>query len=328
MHAAPRQKPLDPLRTLLRSFGQIVLQRDASTGACVLAAWLACDPRLACAALTGAIAANIGAVLRGYDARETRDGLHGFNGALAALAAFTFIADDATAMAVAILSATAAAWCHGSWARLLRSRGLGYYSSPCLLITWMWLPLMHQAPAHIGASVGISASASNTSIAWLPVAHGLLAGIAQTSFATTPGAGLLILAGIAVSSMRSAAFALTGAALATASHWLIGADMASLDAGLLGFNGALTALALADCGALGALLGVLISVLLQQAAALHGMPTMTAPFVIATWTVSRLMRDTRERHTSRKTSPFDSADKRSADIGHPENTTHAALPER
>ncbi|HWT38925.1 MAG TPA: urea transporter, partial [Paraburkholderia sp.] len=71
MSAAPHEESLDALRTLLRSFGQIVLQRDAATGACVLAAWLVSDARLACAALTGAIAANVGAVLRGYDCAGT-----------------------------------------------------------------------------------------------------------------------------------------------------------------------------------------------------------------------------------------------------------------
>ncbi|MPW20331.1 urea transporter [Paraburkholderia sp. CNPSo 3157] len=327
MHAAPHEEPLTALRTLLRSFGQIVLQRDASTGACVLAAWLVCDPRLACAALTGAIAANVGAVLRGYDPSETRDGLHGFNGALAALAAFTFVADDATAIAIAILAATAAAWLLGPWARLLRSRGLGYYSSPCLLVTWAWLPLAHGAFAHVGVGVGVGASASDT-VAWMPFARALLAGIAQTSFGSTAWAGLLILAGIAMSSMRCAAFALAGAALATAAHWFIGTDAAALGAGLSGFNGALTALALADCGALAALVGVCVSVLLQQAAAFPGVPALTAPFVVATWTVSRFMRDTRDTHISRNTSPFDVATSRSANIGHPENTTRAALPER
>ena len=284
MHAARNQAPFEALRTLLRSFGQIVLQRDAATGACVLAAWLVSDARLACAALAGAIAANVGAVLRGYDSADTRDGLHGFNGALAGLAAFTFIADDATAMAVAILAATAAAWLHGPWSRLLRSRGLGVYSSPCLLVTWAWLPFMHPASTHAAASETIPA------LDWL---HAWLAGIGQTSFAGSAFAGALILGGIALSSWRAASFALAGAALATSAHWLAGADHGSFDAGLLGFNGALTALAVADCGAPAALAGVGVSVALQQLAAFYGVPVLTAPFVVATWTTRRLMRDTR-----------------------------------
>ncbi|MBP0591577.1 urea transporter [Paraburkholderia sp. LEh10] len=289
MSTVLHQEPFAALRTLLRGLGQIVLQRDASTGACVLAAWLVCEPRLACAALTGAIAANVGAVLRGYDPHDTRDGLHGFNGALAALAAFTFIADDATAIAVAILAATAVAWMLGPWQRLLRSRGLGFYSSPCLLVTWAWLPLAHLTPVRAAASASVS---------WTSLAGGVLAGVAQTSFASTALAGLLILAGIALSSVRCALFALAGAAFATLAHWLAGADGASLLAGLSGFNGALAALALADCGALAAAGGVLVSIVLQLAAAHHGVPALSAPFVIATWTIRSLMRDTLREATS------------------------------
>ncbi|BCF90299.1 urea transporter [Paraburkholderia largidicola] len=318
MSAAPHEEPFDALRTLLRSFGQIVLQRNAATGACVLAAWLVSDPRLACAALAGAIAANIGAVLRGYDSADTRDGLHGFNGALAGLAAFTFIADDATAMAVSILAATAAAWLLGPWERLLRSRGLGYYSSPCLLVTWAWLPLVHLAPAYVTASDTASG---------FDAMRGLLLGIAQTSFACSVLAGALILGGIALSSIRAALFALAGAALATSAHWLIGGNSASLTAGLLGFNGALTALALADCGVLAALAGVGVSVVLQQAAGLCGIPGMTAPFVVATWTMRLLMRDTRRTDTSNPSRAPDSAIERSAGMGRRETTTRAVWPE-
>jgi urea transporter len=66
---------------------------------------------------------------------------------------------------------------------------------------------------------------------------------------------------------------------------LLGATASSFDTGLLGFNGALTALALADCGVARMAGGVAISVALQTAAACVGFPAMTAPFVVATWTV-------------------------------------------
>ena len=135
MHAAATEAQSAALRTLLRSLGQIVLQPNAFTGACLLGAWLLYDPRLACAALIGAIAANVSAVLAGYREDDTRAGLHGFNGALAGLAAFSFISDNATAAAVAILAATGTAWLLEPWSRWLRARGLGYFSSPCLIVT-------------------------------------------------------------------------------------------------------------------------------------------------------------------------------------------------
>lgn len=127
MHAAATEAESAALRTLLRSLGQIVLQSNAFTGACLLAAWLLCDPRLACAALMGAVAANVGAVLAGYREDDTRAGVHGFNGALAGLAAFSFVADNATAAAVAILTATGTAWLLEPWSRWLRAWGRRFF---------------------------------------------------------------------------------------------------------------------------------------------------------------------------------------------------------
>ncbi|ACD19239.1 urea transporter [Paraburkholderia phytofirmans] len=281
MHAAANEAQSAALRTLLRSLGQIVLQANAFTGACLLAAWLLYDPRLACAALMGAVAANVSAVLADYCEDDTRAGLHGFNGALAGLAAFNFIADNATAGAVAILAATCTAWLLAPWSRWLRARGLGIFSSPCLIVTWLWLPLVtvNATSANVTPAHALSAAQAGS---------GLLAGFAQTGFASEALPGLLVLIGIAAASCRHALRALIGAGFASAAHLLLGATIASFDAGLLGFNGVLTALALADCGLVTMLGGVALSSVLQAAAAYFGWPVMTAPFVLATWSVQWL----------------------------------------
>lgn len=278
MHTVTDQARSAALRTLLRSVGQIVLQPNAFTGACLLAAWLVCDARLACAALIGATAANVAAVLAGYDEDDTRAGLHGFNGALAALAAFVFIADNATAAAVAILAATGTAWLLAPWSRWLRRRGLSGYSSPCLIVTWLWLPLVNINPARVRPLHVVTLT---------PGLDGVFAGLAQTGFACGAFPGLLVLIGIAAASRRAAGWALTGAALASAMHLALGASPASFDAGLLGFNGALTALALGRSGWRAVAGGVLLAVVLQWLAGYSGLPVMTAPFVIATWCVQR-----------------------------------------
>jgi urea transporter len=283
MHAAATQAQSPALRTLLRSLGQIVLQPNAFTGACLLAAWLLYDPRLACAALMGAVAANVSALLAGYREDDTRAGLHGFNGALAGLAAFSYIADNATAAAVAILAATATAWLLEPWSRRLRAHGLGFFSSPCLIVTWLWLPLVSRGaqPANVAAFHMPGAA---------QLGSGLLAGFAQTGFASGALPGLLVLAGIAASSWRHALWGVAGVSLASAAHLLLCAGTTSFDAGLLGFNGALTAIALADCGVAMTLGGVVVSIVLQAAATYHGLPAMTAPFVLATWSMQRLGR--------------------------------------
>jgi urea transporter len=101
---------------------------------------------------------------------------------------------------------------------------------------------------------------------------GVLAGVAQTGFASGAPAGVLVLLGIAAASRQHALHALGGATLASAAHLLLGASAASFDAGLSGINGALTALALADAGYAAMLGGIALSVLLQAAAVHFGWP--------------------------------------------------------
>ncbi|RZF27030.1 urea transporter [Paraburkholderia sp. UYCP14C] len=287
MHAAATDAPSSslsaPLRTLLRSLGQIVLQPNAVTGACMIGAWLLSEPRLVCAALLGAIAANISAMLAGSADADLRAGLLGFNGALAGLAAFSFIGDPATASAVAILAATGTAWLLRPWSRWLRTRGLGYLSSPCLIVTWLWLPLIARGPLP-------TAPATAHPVDALRFVSGVLAGVAQTGFASGAAPGVLVLLGIAAASRKHALYALAGAGLASAAHLWLGAGVPSFDAGLSGFNGALTALALADAGYAAMLGGIAMSVLLQAAAMHFGWPAMTAPFVLATWSIRSLGR--------------------------------------
>jgi urea transporter len=289
VHAAATDARCAALRTLLRSLGQIVLQPNAFTGACLLAAWWLADPRLACAALIGAISANVSAILADAGNHPNRDdeiraGSHGFNGALAGLAAFSFIADPGTAAAVTILAATGTAWLLNPLSRWLNVRGLGYFSSPCLIVTWLWLPMLTSNAAAAGA-VAMHAMATDDALQW---STGLLAGFAQTAFASGALPGLLVFCGIAAASRRHAAAALIGAALASAAHLALRAAPGSFDAGLLGFNGALTALALIDDGVSSMLGGVVLSVVLQAAATRLGWPAMTAPFVVATWSVQWL----------------------------------------
>jgi len=291
------------LRTLLRSIGQIVLQRHAGTGACLLAALALCDLRLACAALIGATAANVCAVLAGHADDAIRDGLAGFNGALAGLAAFTFIDDMPAAVAVSLLAAAATGWLGAPLVRRLGRVGLSVYSAPCLIATWTWLALRAGAPsappvpAHaLAAMLDVDGSASQSTWHAARAVAGILSGMAQSEFASGAPAGFLVLAGIALSSPRAACFALGGAVLASAVELACGTPLASFDAGLAGFNGALTALATLTLGTRAAFCATMLAAALHLAAVRLGLPAMTAPFVLASWCAHAAARALRGRH--------------------------------
>jgi urea transporter len=294
----------DPLRTLLRSLGQIVLQRHAGTGACVLAALALCDARLACAALIGATMSNVCALLGGEPLPSIQDGLSGFNGALAGLAAFTFAGDISTAIALALLAAVASAWLGMPLARGLRRAGLAVYSAPCLVATWTWLALGVGGTPGAPDAVASALAPAQPADAWLGSAAGVLSGVAQTVFATGTLPGLVLLAGLAWSSRRAAAYALGGAALAGAIEHAFGAPPASFAAGLCGFNGALAALAASALGTRAAICATMLAAALHLAAVRCGLPAMTAPFALAGWAVHggwRLPRWLRRRHRHTET---------------------------
>ncbi|MEX3920707.1 urea transporter [Paraburkholderia sp. BR10872] len=271
---------------LLRSLGQIVLQAHAGTGACLLAALALTDWRLAFAALLGAAAANVCAVVAGHADAAIRDGLAGYNGALAALAAFTFVGDAGTAAALALIAGGASAWIAGPLDRHLARAPLGLYSVPCLIATWIWLPL-HPGSAPVASAIAAAplAPRGTPPAAAAHAAAGVLSGLAQTTFASGAAAGLCVLAGLAWSSRRAAAYALGGAALASTLELACGASPDAFGAGLAGFNGALAALAVCALGTRAAICATMLAAALHLAAVRCGLPALTAPFVLASWSV-------------------------------------------
>ncbi|KAG8149707.1 urea transporter [Burkholderia catarinensis] len=281
----PTVRPVSPsidLRILLRGIGQVVLQANALTGALLLAALALTDLRLACAALVGSAAASMAAVLTGAERRDVEQGLHGFNGALAALLAVLFAPHPSAALALVPLAAIGAALVQRAMRVPLARWRQCPYSSPCLAVTALWLPFV--APQHVG---GTTAGPVPTLAS---AADALLSGVAQTTFAHGAWAGALIVAGIAVASRRAAAFALGGAIVSTVLLVALGASGPSFADGLLGFNGALAALALMPRGPRAALAAAALAALIQWLATCADLPAFTAPFALASWVTVAIAR--------------------------------------
>ncbi|KWO46159.1 urea transporter [Burkholderia sp. MSMB1459WGS] len=272
--ARPASPPID-LRILLRGIGQVVLQANALTGTLLLAALALTDLRLACAALVGTAAASMTAVLTGAERRDVEQGLHGFNGALAALIAVLFAPHQLAAVALAPLVAIGAALVQRAMRGSLARWRQCPYSSPCLAVTALWFPFiaLQQADGVTAGPLLTPACATDA----------LLSGIAQTTFAQGAWAGALVVAGLAVASRRAAAFAVGGAVVSTVLLVALGASGTSFAGGLLGFNGALAALALMSRGPRAAFAAAALAALIQWLAMRAGIPVFTAPFALASW---------------------------------------------
>lgn len=277
MPTAHPASPSTALRILLRSIGQIVLQANAFTGAMLIGALALTNLRLAGAALAGAAVANLTAALSGAAHCHVEQGRHGFNGALAALAAVSFAPAPLAALALAL--APSAALGAALVQRALRTPLAKWrqcpYSGPYIAVTALWMPLVAvQHPIDAATSATLTPAS---------IACALSSGIAQTTFAQGAWPAALIVAGIGAASRRAVAFALGGAIVSSVLLVAFGASGAAFDAGQLGVNGALAALALMSRGTRTALAAAALAALLQWLAMRAGLVALTAPFALASW---------------------------------------------
>ena len=105
--------------------------------------------------------------------------------------------------------------------------------------------------------------------------------------------GILFLIAVFINSRTAAIYAILGALLPIPIAILLGVDSESLNAGLMGYNGVLCAIALGDKswkGFLGASCAVLLSVIFQMVGMNWGIITLTAPFVLSVWLVMGLQK--------------------------------------
>jgi urea transporter len=122
----------------------------------------------------------------------------------------------------------------------------------------------------------------------------VLKSITQVFLKASIIAALLLLIGLAVNSVAAAVFALAGAIVAVATAHLLGAESDLIAGGLMGFSPVLTAIALGTVFykpgvkvAIYALVGTVFTVIVQGAMNValtpFGIPTLTGPFVLASW---------------------------------------------
>ena len=293
---------------VLRGLGQIVFQNNALSGLLILLAISVNSFVYAGAALFGAVVSTYAAVLLRIDNKLVRDGLFGFNGALTSIAivAFTsreFAHGDLPGVSMILYIALAAAFSTilaRAFAFMMRNDRVPGLNFPYCVATMLLLGALHQFNGlnagtlanpllpSLHPAIGTQVYALDT---WL---YGLGTGISQIFLQDNWLTGVVVVAAIAVNSRIAAAAVVAGSALAVAAGCFLGVSEAFIRSGLLGYNAALTALALggffvlldragAIYAALGAVLTTCAWAALATVLAPSGLPVLTLPFVIVTW---------------------------------------------
>ena len=289
----------------LRGFGQVMFQDNPLTGLIFLMAivWGA----VAAGALTvfiagilGVVTATLTAIWRRADDAALKAGLYGYNGALVGLALATFLAPGPALWVYVALGGAVSTVATLGTAGALRPLGAPALTFPFVAVTWILLLATYGFAGLSGAGLpaaGVVAPFEPaTTLAAGPGAFvtGVVLSIGQVFLKASVVSGLLLLLGLAVSSIPAALLALAGAILAVAAAHAFGAESDVVTQGLLGFSPVLTAIALGATfrkpgleATLYAALGVVFTVVAQAAldVALRplAIPALTAPFILVSW---------------------------------------------
>jgi urea transporter len=274
-----------PIRTVLRGIGQIFFQENALTGGLFALGIAVNSPLMAVGAIVGsAIGAATARVMK-FDEAEISAGIYCFNSSLVGIAAFFFFRLGLGSIALLVLGCVAATFV----TRLMRRHvPFPTYTSPFIVTTW--------AVFFLGLALGVSRVESAAvegavkTPAVVPSIESVFHGIGQVNFQGNVWTGLLFLVGIALSDWRHASWVLLASIIASFLAVAIHAPADDITLGLYGYNATLAAIALFlwRRSLIAPLMGILISVPLTEYFPMLGLPTLTAPFVLATWLVLAL----------------------------------------
>lgn len=158
---------------------------------------------------------------------------------------------------------------------------LSGYTAPFILSVWILLVGCHWIfPSLLLSTTPLGAEPSSDFL------RAFCLNIGQVMFQGNSISGLLFLIAIAVNSRINAFYTALGSILPIVVAVLSGMDHAILNAGLIGYNGVLCAIALGDKtirSGVWCVCSILISILLQWLGMHWGITTLTAPFVFSVW---------------------------------------------
>lgn len=289
----------------LRGIGQVMFQDNPLTGAFFLAAvawgsYAAGVPRVVIAGIVAVVVATLTAQWLRADRASLYSGLYGYNAFLVGLALATFLANGVLLWVYVVLGAMVSVVCMLGVVNAVKPLGLSALTFPFVLATWILLLATYGFAGLPSAGlpagrVVLPFEAYNTSHMTIAnLTQGVLHSISQVFLKGSGIAALLLLVGLLVSSRAAAAFALGGAILAVFTAHMLGAESDLIVGGLLGFSPVLTAIALGSVfyrpsgrviayAALGTIVTVIAQAALNVALRPIAIPTLTAPFVLASW---------------------------------------------
>lgn len=267
-------------QVVARGIGQVMFQGHAGTGLLFLAGIAVASPLLAVGALVGAIFGPVVAYFLKFDRAEITDGIHGFNATLVGIALLFYLKPEPLTWGLIVAGCVVATLLTHAMRRHVT---FPTYTAPFIVATWLALWVAH---AMVGTSIDLKPAPPSATPSGFVTA--VFDGVAEVMFGANVVTGMLFLTGIALSNWRHAVIALLGSVVGTALAYYHNDPFETISIGIYGFNAALAAIAvyLWRRSLLLPILGAAISVPLTEFFPKSlGLPTLTAPFVVASWIV-------------------------------------------
>lgn len=301
---APARSIAQFLKSCSTGVGQVMFQDNAMTGLIFLlgivwGAYAEGQPYVAWGAMAGCVVSTLTGSILGFDPRDGKTGLWGFNGTLVGCGVMTFLGSTWLSWCVLILCSAMTVWVRKGFNRMMAPWGVNSLTFPFVFCTWIFVicaRVFSQMPGEfMPAPVTDTAlAAESMHVTFGDLVVYWLKGISQVFLINSWVTGIFFLVGLAVSSLWAAVWAGAASAIALGVIFLFGGPLSDISAGLYGFSAVLTGIALGMTfyrpnvrTAVWTVIGIIATVFVQAAMnvalAPIGLPTFTAPFCITTW---------------------------------------------
>ena len=258
------------LLILGRGIGQVMFQNNALSGLFMLIGIFLNSWQMGILAVCGNIISTLTAHFSGYKYDDIKNGLYGFNGT------------SVGSLIMLIIASALSTWIAYFFNQ---QRLIPGFTAPFILAVWGMLGVCSWLiPDLLSVSYTVIDTTQN-----INYFQAFCLGIGQVMFqGNTILSGLCFLIGILINSRKASLYTILGALLPIPLAILLEVDATDLNAGLMGYNGVLCAIALGGTGwesGVWAGCSVLLSTVLQILGMSLGITTLTAPFVISVWII-------------------------------------------
>lgn len=288
---------------VLRGIGQVDFQNNWLTGVVILVAVFYNSWVYGVDCILGTAVATLTAMALKANKDLIRAGLFGFNGTLFAIGINAYLSDSFTSGQVPswrlyvyiIIGSTLTTAITAALMTLLGPAKCATFTWPFNITGWFLVfAVLKFSAFHAGPNIvpalphGFHSTGAYTGTVWY---KGIGNGVAEVFFQDNWVTGYIMLFGLALNTRIGALMALGGSALGVASGIVLGAQAATIQAGLFGYNDVLTAMALGGFffvinyrGLVWTVTGTIITTFVWGAVAIAfapvGMPAFTGPFCI------------------------------------------------